>query len=115
VAIEYRKSDTRSSEAVIHGEAVYLVAQVAQDPAPTAAEQTRQVLAQIDTALGRCGTSKSKLLTATVFCSDSRYFDEVNTIWDAWVPWHDPPACTFIAAKLQTSKHRVGIQVTAGL
>lgn len=115
MAIEYKGSDTCSAEAVIHDQVVYLAAQVALDPAPTVAEQTRQVLAQIDDSLGRCGTSKWKLLTATVFCSDTRNYDEVNTIWDAWVAWHDPPACTFMVAKLQSSRHRVAIQVTAGL
>ena len=114
MAIAYIGSDKQPSEAAVHGETVYLAVQVARDPAPTAAEQARQVLAQIDDALARCGTSKSKLLTATLFCSDSRCFDEINTIWDAWVPWHDPPACTFIVAKLATPRHRVAIQVTAG-
>jgi len=116
VAIDYRESSVRSSEAVIHAGTVYLAAQVAADPAPpTALEQTRQVLAQIDDALARCGSSKSKLLTATLYSTDARYWDDINSLWDAWVPWHDPPACTYIVAKLATSKQRVAIQVTAGL
>jgi enamine deaminase RidA (YjgF/YER057c/UK114 family) len=115
VAIEYRGSSVHPSEAVIHAGTVYLAAQVAADPAPpTALEQTRRILAQIDDALARCGTSKARLLTATLYSSDARYWDDINTLWDAWVPWHDPPACTYIVAKLATSKHRVAIQVTAG-
>ena len=114
MAIEYISSDVHASEAVIHAQAVYVRAQSARELAPTAAEQTRQILAQIDAILARCGTSKSKLLTATLFCSDSRHSDEINTVWDAWVPWHDPPACTYLVVKLATSKHRVAIQVTAG-
>ena len=116
MAIEYRGSADRAGEAVIHGHTVYLAAQVAHDPAPpTPAEQTRRILAQIDEELKRCGTSKYKLLTVTLYSSDARYWDEINAIWDAWVPWHDPPACTYIVAKLAASKYRVAIQVTAGL
>lgn len=108
--------DRSSSQAVIHDHTAYLAAQLA-DPAQsvTVAEQTQSVIDQIDAVLASCGTSKRKLLSATIYCADSRHFDEVNTRWDAWVPWHDPPACTYVVAKLKTQRHKVSIQVTAGI
>ncbi len=86
--------DRSSSDAVIHDRTAYIAAQVPDDGLATVAEQTQSVLDKLDAVLARCGTSKRKLLTATVYCSDSRHFDEVNTRWDAWVPWHDRRAAS---------------------
>ena len=72
-------------------------------------------LAKIDACLERSGTSKRKLLSATIYCADARLFSEVDAIWDAWVPWHDPPALTQLVAKLPSARCRVAIQVVAGL
>ncbi len=107
--------DASSSRAVAHDGTLYLSAQVADVALATVAEQTQAIVDQIDVLLARFGTSKRKLLTATIYCSDSRHFDEVNTRWDAWVPWHDPPGCNYLVAKLRTQQHKVSIQVTAGL
>jgi len=107
--------DRSSSEAVIYEGTVYAAAQVPDDGLDTVAKQTQNVLDKIDAVLARCGTSKRKLLTATVYCADSRHFDEVNTRWDAWVPWHDPPGCHYVVAKLRTRAHMVSVQVTAAV
>ncbi|MGE0239750.1 MAG: RidA family protein [Parvibaculaceae bacterium] len=101
------------NKAVIHGDTVYLAGQVAVDPLPTAGEQTRQVLAQIDDYLGQCGSDKSKLLTATVIFADLRHYDEVNAVWDAWVSPEAIPTRTAFEAKLVTPAHFVAIAVTA--
>ena len=113
--VKYVGSGTRYSKAVIHGNTAYLAGNVAKDPGPTAAEQTQSVLDKLDAVLARCGTSKRKLLTATVYCADSRHFDEVNTRWDAWVPWHDPPGCQYVVAKLRKREHKISIQVAAAI
>jgi enamine deaminase RidA (YjgF/YER057c/UK114 family) len=107
--------DQSASEAVIHDGTVYVAAQVADDGLDTVAKQTQSVLDKIDKILARCSTSKRKLLTATIYCADSRHFDEVNTRWDVWVPWHDPPGCQYLVAKLRRREHMVSVQVTAAL
>ena len=61
------------------------------------------------------GTSKKRILAASLFYADTRVVDEVNGRWDAWVPWHDPPACNFLVTKLSGPRKRVAIQVTAAL
>ena len=38
----------RMSQAVVHGDTVYLAGQVANNPAATVAKQTKQILSQID-------------------------------------------------------------------
>jgi enamine deaminase RidA (YjgF/YER057c/UK114 family) len=107
--------DQSSSEAVIHEGTVYLALQVPEGGLETVAKQVQRVLDKIDAVLARCGTSKRKLLTATVYCADSRHFEEVHTRWDAWVPWHDPPGCQYVVAKLRAREHMVAVQVTAAL
>ena len=57
----------RMSQAVIHGGTVCLAGQVADDPVPSVAEQTRQILAKIDKLLMEAGTDKSKLLSANIW------------------------------------------------
>jgi enamine deaminase RidA (YjgF/YER057c/UK114 family) len=113
--IKYVGSGTRYSKAVIHGETVYLAGNVARNPGPTAGEQTKQILAQIEETLALCGTDKSKLLTATIVFTDMRDFDEVNAVWDTWVVPGRLPTRTPIEAKLITPRHLVAIQVTAAL
>ncbi|RZA14059.1 MAG: RidA family protein, partial [Lysobacteraceae bacterium] len=98
-----------------HDSTAYLAALLPDPLLPTVAQQAQHVIDQIDAVLAQCGTSKRKLLTATVYCSDSRHFDEVNTRWDAWVPWHDPPVVTYLVAKLLSPRHKVSIQVTCGV
>ena len=107
--------DRSASDAVVYEGTVYASAQVPDDGLSTVAEQTQSVLDKIDAVLARCGSSKRRLLTATVYCADSRHFDEVNTRWDAWVPWHDPPGCQYVVAKLRVREHKVSIQVTAAV
>ncbi|MGE0154769.1 MAG: RidA family protein [Reyranellaceae bacterium] len=103
----------RYSKAVVHGDTVYLAGQVAANPVPSVAEQTKQILAQIDRYLAECGTDKSKLLSAFVMFKDLRDFDAVNEIWDAWVVPGSTPCRTPIETRLYAPEFLVAIQVTA--
>lgn len=105
----------RYSKAVIHGNTVYLAGQVAADPEPSVAGQTRQILAQIDHYLAECGTDKSRLLSAFVMFKDLRDFDAVNEVWDAWVVPGSTPCRTPIETRLYAPQFLVAIQVTAAL
>ncbi|WP_374632380.1 RidA family protein [Ferrovibrio sp.] len=114
--IKYIGSGSRYSKAVIHGKTVYLAGNVAKEPAPTAAEQTKQILGQIENTLKMCGTDKSKLLTATIIFADMRDFDAVNEVWDQWVnDGGSFPTRTPMESKLVTPRHLVAIQITASL
>jgi enamine deaminase RidA (YjgF/YER057c/UK114 family) len=55
-------------------------------------DQTAQILGRIDLLLGRAGTDKSKLLTAQVWLTDMRLFEDHNAAWNAWVDPKNPPA-----------------------
>ena len=104
----------RMSQAVIHGDTVYLAGQVAQRaPGTSVAEQTRDILARIDELLAEAGTSKSRLLTTTIWLSDILDFNEMNTVWDAWVDPDNTPCRACIESKLAAPKFRVEIMVIA--
>ena len=59
----------RMSQAVKHGNTVYLAGQVASDPNGTIEKQTAEVLAAID-KLAEAGTSKSKMLSCQVILNN---------------------------------------------
>jgi enamine deaminase RidA (YjgF/YER057c/UK114 family) len=101
--------------AVVHGETVYVAGQTASDRSAGARGQTEQVLQKIDALLQSAGTDKSRLLSATVYLSDVRYFDEMNAAWDAWVDKANLPARATVEARLAAPQILVEIVVTAAL
>jgi len=103
----------RMSQAVVHGNTVYLAGQVAENPVPSVGKQTKQILRQIDKLLKQCGSSKSKILKANIWLSDIRSFDEMNKEWDAWVPKGNTPARATVEARLAGPAYLVEIMVTA--
>ena len=103
----------RMSQAVIHGDTVYLAGQVAAKPVPSVGKQTRQILSQIDKLLKAAGTNKSKLLSANIWLSDIRGFAEMNEAWDAWVAKGNTPARATVEAKLAGPQYLVEIMVVA--
>ncbi len=104
----------RMSQAVVHGDKVYLAGQVGT-PGKSVAEQTIAVLAEIDRLLALAGTDKSKILTAQIWLDDMRDFAEMNSVWDAWVDKANPPARATGEASLATPEYRVEIIVVAAL
>ena len=99
----------RLSQAVVHGDTVYLAGMVAADPSADAKGQTQQILKKIDDLLAAAGTSKSKLLSATIWLADMRYFDDMNSVWDAWMDPANPPARATVEARLAAPKYFVEI------
>ena len=107
------QSSPRMSQAVVHGDTIYLAGQVAADPHADIKGQTRSVLDKIDALLAQAGSSKSNLLSAVVYLSDMRHFAAMNEVWDAWVDQAQPPARATVGALLATPDHLVEIMVVA--
>ncbi|MFN3853676.1 MAG: RidA family protein [Phreatobacter sp.] len=114
MAIERKQVGPRMSGAVVHGNTVYLAGQVAHQAAgKSVTEQTREILATIDSLLAECGTSKQNLLSANIWLSDMSTFAEMNAVWDSWVvPGHTPARAT-VEAKLAAPQYTVEIMVVA--
>jgi enamine deaminase RidA (YjgF/YER057c/UK114 family) len=103
----------RMSEAVIHGQTVYLAGQVGEGA--TVAEQTKDCLRQVDEILAKAGTSKENILQTIIWLADMADFAEMNAVWDQWVPQGHTPARATGEAKLAAPKYKVEIIVTAAI
>ena len=101
------------SNAVVHGSTVYLAGVVAKDLDQEIKGQTRQVLDEIDRLLAKCGSSKSKVLSATIWVTDIRNRAGMNEVWTAWVEKSSLPARACVEAKLADPKALVEIMVVA--
>jgi enamine deaminase RidA (YjgF/YER057c/UK114 family) len=103
----------RMSQAVIVNDMVYVSGQVAKDPSADVAGQTRQILAQIDRLLEEAGTDKSKLISANIWLADISTFDQMNSVWDAWVVPGQPPARATVESHLAGPLWKVEISAVA--
>ena len=113
--IKRLESGPRMSQAVVHGNTVYLAGQVADDPSVDVAGQTRQVLANSDKLLVAAGSDKTRILSVTIYLPNIGTFAQMNSEWDAWVPQGHTPARATVEAKLATPQYRVEIQVIAAI
>jgi enamine deaminase RidA (YjgF/YER057c/UK114 family) len=101
------------SQAVEHGDTVYLAGIVARDLKKDIKGQTGEVLAEIDRLLAKCGSSKSKILSATLWVTDIRNRAPMNEVWTAWVDKANLPARACVEAALADPNALVEIMVTA--
>lgn len=104
----------RMSEAVIHGNTVYLAGQVGT-PGGSVAQQTADCLAEVDRILAEVGSDKTKILQTIIWLADMSTFAEMNSVWDKWVPQGHTPARATGEAKLATPQHLVEVIVTAAV
>ncbi|KKB07083.1 endoribonuclease [Devosia geojensis] len=114
MSIERIDVGPRMSQAVVHGDTVYLAGIVADDRnSRSVAEQTTQILSRIDDLLARAGSDKTKLLKATIWLRDIASFDEMNSVWDRWVAPGHTPARACVESRMAAPDILVEIQVTA--
>ncbi|WP_296615600.1 RidA family protein [Sphingomonas sp.] len=104
----------RMSQAVVHGDTVYLAGQVGA-PGESVADQTAQILASIEALLREAGSDKAHILSATIWLADMTDFAAMNAVWDEWVDRDHPPARATGEARLATPGHKVEIIVVAAL
>lgn len=113
MTIERLDTGRRMSQAVMHGDTIYLAGQVGEAGA-TVADQTRQALARVDALLERCGSSRERILQATIWLADmDADFAEMNAVWDEWVPEGAAPARAAGEARLALPDLRVEVIVVA--
>ena len=99
----------RLSAVVVNGDTIYLAGQIASDASADVKGQTQQILKKIDDLLAAAGSTKSKLLSATIWLADMRYFEDMNSVWDAWMDSANPPARATVEARLAAPKYFVEI------
>ncbi len=105
----------RMSRAVVHGDTVYLGGQTPRDASADVADQTRQILGQIDALLAEAGSGHEKILSVTIWLRDIASFEAMNAVWDAWVSTENPPARACIESRLAKPEWLVEMHVIASL
>jgi enamine deaminase RidA (YjgF/YER057c/UK114 family) len=115
MSITRHNAGPRMSGAIVHGDTVYLAGQVARDGSTSVKAQTEQILKQIDELLRAAGSSKSRLLSATIYLASIATFNEMNAVWDAWVDPKNTPARATVEAKLAAPQYLVEVMVTAAI
>ena len=114
MSIQRFETGPRMSQAVVHGDTVYLAGVVAKTTAgESVAKQTQEVLSIIDGHLAKAGSDKSKLLSTTIYLTDIGTFAEMNAVWEAWVSPGNTPARATVEARLAAPKNTVEIMVIA--
>lgn len=116
MSIRYIDPGARLSSAVIHDGKVYLAGYVAEAAAGgTVAEQTRDILAQIEETLIQAGSDKTKLLKVNIWLTDIATIGEMNREWDKWVVPGKTPARATVESKLADPSWAVEIMVEAAI
>jgi enamine deaminase RidA (YjgF/YER057c/UK114 family) len=116
MALKRIGAGNRMSDAVIHGDKIYLSGYVAEKTVgKSVKEQTKDILDQIDETLKEAGTDKSKVIKANIWLTDIKSWAEMNEAWDAWVVAGQAPARATVEAKLAAPGLDVEIMVEAAL
>ena len=103
----------RMSKIVKHNGVAYLCGQVGDGE--TVADQTKDCLSRVEALLEKAGSSPNHILQATIWLSDMSDFDEMNAVWDRWVPSGHAPARACGEARLARDTLKVEIIVTAAI
>lgn len=104
----------RMSKAVAYNGVLYLCGQTGNNT-DDVQTQTKDILKKIEGLLEVHGSDKSLLLTAQVFLSDIRLFNEFNEVWDQWVVLGCEPARFCVEARAASACKFVEVVVTAAL
>ncbi len=102
--IVYKNSENlkHRSDTVIHNGIAYMSGAIPWDSSTDIATQAQQVLAQLDERLAEAGSSKDKILSATIWMLDvNRDVAAFNTVWNEWVVPGRAPARSCIQAVIQ--------------
>ncbi len=106
------------SQAIVTGSLVFTAGQVALDPKTgalvgrTTAEQTEQVLANLEAVLAAAGTSLANVVKTTVYLADMADFAQMNEVYAKHFGAHKPARSTVQAAGLPKAA-KVEIDVIA--
>ncbi|MEC9311432.1 MAG: RidA family protein, partial [Pseudomonadota bacterium] len=76
-------------------------------------QQTQDCLDKIDALLAEAGSDNTRILQCVIWLADMADFEEMNGVWDAWVPEGHAPARACGEAKLARPDLLVELIVTA--
>ncbi|MBT3661578.1 MAG: RidA family protein [Rhodospirillaceae bacterium] len=113
MSIEHLDSGDILAQAVVHGDTVYLCGLTPSDRDLDITGQTEEVLAKIDDRLAKCGSDKSKILSATIYATDLANKPALNEVWKSWLGELNRPARACVGSIELEPGVLVEIMVTA--
>ena len=111
--IERQQTKQRMSRVVKHNGTIYLCGQVCADATQGMTEQTQTMLDKVDLLLEQAGSNREHILSATIYIKDMKYFAEMNTVWDNWVPENHAPARACVTADMAREALLVEVSIVA--
>ena len=106
-------SNGRRCTCITHGGLVYLSGITTVALEGTMQEQTRDILAQIDTHLAANASDKTRVLMANITLHDMAGFGDFNAVWDEWVTDGQEPCRSVVQGELPLPEYRVQISLVA--
>lgn len=103
----------RFSRVVAYRDLIFLAGVTAPNPVDDIGEQCRQVLALIEERLEQAQSDKFHILNATIWLADIAHFDQMNAVWDAWVPRDALPARATVESRLAKPELLIEIGIAA--
>jgi len=110
---ERHETNARLSRVVSHGGFVFVAGTGPDTITASAEEQTREVLAKMDSYLAAAGTNNNHLLSATIWLKDLADLEAVNSVWDKWVPAGNAPARSCVQSVPARSDFALAISLIA--
>jgi enamine deaminase RidA (YjgF/YER057c/UK114 family) len=102
----------RWSDAVSYHGTVHVVEVPTTLPA-SAADQAREVLAQLEATLLKAGSTKERLLMCTIYLADMTDRSAFNEVWDDWLVPGTAPVRACVQVGLAEPDYRVEIHAVA--
>ena len=115
MTIVRKNQSERMSKIVVFNDILYLSGQVADDVTADIKEQTKSCLSKVENLLNEGGSSKSHILTTTIYISDMQNFNAMNEVWNNWTAEGEKPARTCVEAKMARSEILVEMTVSAAV
>jgi enamine deaminase RidA (YjgF/YER057c/UK114 family) len=115
VNIKRIEKTARLSRVVTHGNVAYFSGLTADDLTQDTRGQTAQILAKADGFLAKIGSTKSLVLSATIWLLDIADFDNMNLAWVDWIDKDEPPARATVQAIMGLPDIRVEIMFTVAI
>jgi len=92
---------------------VFTAGAIADDLTLGVAGQAREAFRDLDKFLAQCGSSKSRILWATIWLADIRLRDAMNKAWLEWVDPQNLPARACIEGKMADAECLFEVQIVA--
>lgn len=89
----------RWSDATIFKGLIHFV-EVPNDTQCDMRDQIAQIFTQAEATLAAAGSNKSRLLSATIYITDTNNVPTLNTAWESWLPAGSAPSRACVKVEL---------------